>query len=95
MLFCVLDGVSGTQSGTDLFWWLVGRTSWDNAWGDASYVFNVLGFVFAPWAILMFLLLGGEPVDGWSVLEELANLSNEGLLSDEELAQAMARILGA
>jgi hypothetical protein len=50
------------------FWWIVGRTSWDNAWGDASYVFKALGFMFAPWTILMYLALGGEPINGWEWL---------------------------
>lgn len=50
------------------FWWIVGRASWDNAWGDASYVFKALGFVFAPWTILTYLALGGEPIDDWDWL---------------------------
>lgn len=50
------------------FWFFVGRHSWDNAWGDASTLFKVLGFIFAPWTILMFLLLGGEPLQGWDWL---------------------------
>lgn len=65
------------------FWWIVGRSSWTDAWGDASFVFKALGFIFAPWTILMFLLLGGEPLDGWdwvfigfAVLADVANWAN-------------------
>jgi hypothetical protein len=59
------------------FWWIVGRNSWDNAWGDASFVFKALGFIFAPWTILMFLAVGGEPIDGWEWL-----LIGLGILAD-------------
>ncbi len=60
------------------FWWIFGRLSWDNAWGDdASFVFKALGFVFAPWTILMFLILGGEPINGWEWL-----LIGLGVLAD-------------
>jgi len=50
------------------FWWIVGRTSWDNAWGDASYLFKAIGFIFCPWTILTFLALGGEPINDWDWL---------------------------
>jgi hypothetical protein len=52
-----------------VFWWIVGRTSWDNAWGDgASFVWKAVGFIFVPWTTLMFLVLGGEPINGWDWL---------------------------
>ena len=50
------------------FWWIVGRTSWENSWDDTSFVFKALGFIFAPWTALMFLALGGEPINGWDWL---------------------------
>lgn len=50
------------------FWWIVGRTSWDNAWGDTGFVWKTVGFIFVPWTSLMFLASGGEPVDGWDWL---------------------------
>lgn len=59
------------------FWWIVGRHSWDNAWGDIGFVFKAIGFIFAPWTILMFLILGGEPIDGWEWL-----LIGVGILAD-------------
>ena len=65
------------------FWWVVGRTSWENSWGDTSFVFKAIGFIFAPWTTLMFLLLGGEPLNGWdwvfialAILSDIASWAN-------------------
>lgn len=65
--FALLMGFFGPRTAM-AFWWIVSRSSWNDAWGDASFVFKGLGFVFAPWTILMFLILGGEPIDGWEWL---------------------------
>jgi hypothetical protein len=52
------------------FWWIVGRSSWENAFEGVPFLFNIIGFIFAPWTMLMFVAIGGEPVDGfdWVIL---------------------------
>lgn len=60
-------------------WWIVDRVSWDRRWDDVSGWMQVAGFIFVPWTSLMFMALGGKPIDGsdwiWIGLGILADVA--------------------
>jgi len=52
-----------------LIWWLVERARFVLAFGD-SFLWSLLGFIFLPWTLIMYLLVfpGGISGFDWLIL---------------------------
>jgi len=47
-------------------WWIVQPTRWDLAF--TSFLWPMLGIVFAPWTTLMYVILSPGGITGWEWL---------------------------
>lgn len=64
-----------------LVWWLIDQSRWEGAFG--SFVWAFLGFLFLPWATIMFVIVAPNgDVTGfdwvWLALGLMADLSSYG-----------------
>lgn len=61
----------------DIIWWIANPGRWDLAFG--SIIWPILGIIFAPWTILMYMLVFPGGVEGldwlWLGLGILADVS--------------------